>query len=50
VDPVRLAAIELAVSGAGRAQTASLLRAQFPGAELGAVLDDVFGATPGTVP
>jgi hypothetical protein len=42
-DPVRLAAIELAVSGADRAQTASSLRRSFPSADHDAVLDDVFG-------
>ena len=42
-DPLRLAAIELAVGGADRAQTAARLTDRFPGAELDAVLDDVFG-------
>jgi hypothetical protein len=42
-DPVRLAAIELAVGGAGRIETADRLADRFPGAELDAVLDDVFG-------
>jgi hypothetical protein len=42
-DPARLAAIELAVSGADRAETAAQLRECFPEAELDAVLDDVFG-------
>jgi hypothetical protein len=42
-DPVRLAAIELAVAGADRAETAVLLSARFPEAELDVVLDDVFG-------
>jgi len=42
-DPVRLAAIELAVGGADRAQTAARLSDRFPGADLGAILDDVFG-------
>ena len=42
-DPVRLAAIELAVSGADRAQAAVRLHDRFPDAELDAVLDDVFG-------
>jgi hypothetical protein len=41
-DPVRLAAIELAVGGAGRAEAAELLAQRFPGAELELVLDDVF--------
>lgn len=42
-DPMRLAAIELAVSGAGRAETAEHLRARFPDADPAAVLADVFG-------
>jgi hypothetical protein len=42
-DPVRLAAIELAVSGANRSETAGRLRDRFPGVALDAVLDDVFG-------
>jgi hypothetical protein len=42
-NPVRLAAIELAVSGASRADTAERLREQFPDTHLDAVLDDVFG-------
>jgi hypothetical protein len=42
-DPVRLAAIELAVGGADRAETAARLADRFPGAELDLVLDDVFG-------
>jgi hypothetical protein len=42
-DPVRLAAIELAVSGCDRAQTAARLRERFPGADLAPVLADVFG-------
>jgi hypothetical protein len=41
--PARLAAIELAVSGASRADTATHLRERFPDEELDAVLDDVFG-------
>jgi hypothetical protein len=49
-DPIRLAAIELAVSGSDRAETAIRLHDRFPGADLDPVLDDVFGATPGTVP
>jgi hypothetical protein len=42
-DPVRLAAIELAVGGADRAQTAARLADRFPGASLDAILADVFG-------
>jgi hypothetical protein len=42
-NPVRLAAIELAVAGASRPETAERLRERFPDAELDAVLDDVFG-------
>ena len=41
-DPVRLAAIELAVGGADRAQAAAHLSEHFPGADLTAALDDVF--------
>lgn len=48
-DPVRLAAIELAVSGSNRAETAMRLRDRFPDADVNRVLDDVFGAPPGTV-
>ena len=43
-DPARLAAIELAVSGADREQTGAELRRRFPGASVDAVLDDVFGS------
>lgn len=43
LDPVRLAAIELAVSGCDRAQTAARLHECFPDADLTAVLSDVFG-------
>ena len=42
-DPVRLAAIELAVASEERDQTAATLHERFPGAELDPVLDDVFG-------
>ena len=42
-DPIRLAAIELAVAGHDRDQTAVRLRDRHPDAELDAVLDDVFG-------
>jgi hypothetical protein len=42
-DPVRLTAIELAVAGSDREQTAIALRERYPEAELDAVLDDVFG-------
>jgi|KBSSwiStaDraftv2_1062776.scaffolds.fasta_scaffold392682_2 hypothetical protein len=42
-DPVRLAAIELAVSGSDREQTAARLRERYDAADLDAVLDDVFG-------
>jgi hypothetical protein len=42
-DPVRLAAIELAVAGSDRDQTAVRLRDRYPDAELETVLDDVFG-------
>jgi len=41
-DPVRIAAIELAVSGCDRHEAAARLRERFPAAELGPVLDDVF--------
>jgi hypothetical protein len=41
-DPVRLAAIELAVSGCDRAQAAARLRDRFPDTDLTAVLADVF--------
>jgi hypothetical protein len=41
-DPVRLAAIELAVGGAGRDEAAIRLAQRFPGADLAAVLEDVF--------
>ena len=41
-DPVRLAAIELAVSGADRAEAAAQLRRRFPDADLAPVLADVF--------
>lgn len=43
-DPVRLAAIELAVAGHDRDQALTRLRARFPGTDLGPVLADVFGA------
>jgi hypothetical protein len=49
-DPIRLAAIELAVAGLDREQTAMRLRDRYPDADLDPILDDVFGATPGTVP
>ncbi len=49
-DPIRLAAIELAVSGSDRAETTVRLHDRFPGADLDPVLDDVFGRTEGTVP
>jgi hypothetical protein len=49
-DPIRLAAIELAVSGSDRAETTMRLHHRFPDADLDPILDDVFGATPGTVP
>ena len=49
-DPIRLAAIELAVSGSDRTETAMRLHDRFPGADVDPVLDDVYGATPGTVP
>ena len=42
-DPVRLAAIELAVAGHSRDQALARLRARFPGTDLGPVLDDVYG-------
>lgn len=42
-DPIRLAAIELAVAGSTREQTAMRLRDRYPDAELDPVLDDVFG-------
>src|SRR5436190_17668265 len=42
-DPMRLAAIELAVAGSDREQTAMRLRDRYPHADLNAVLDDVFG-------
>jgi hypothetical protein len=42
-SPSRLAAIEMAVSGASRAQAAERLSVQFPGADLAPVLDDVYG-------
>ncbi|TML03637.1 MAG: hypothetical protein E6G41_13445 [Actinobacteria bacterium] len=42
-DPIRLAAIELAVAGSTRDQTAMRLRDRYPDAELDPVLDDVFG-------
>ena len=42
-DPVRLAAIELAVSGADRTEAAAQLRRRFPAADLEPALDDVFG-------
>jgi hypothetical protein len=41
-DPARLAAIELAVSGCSRAETAERLRERFPDTDVDAVLDDVF--------
>jgi hypothetical protein len=49
-DPVRLAAIELAVAGWDREETATRLRDRYPDSDLGLILDDVFGATGGTVP
>jgi hypothetical protein len=49
-DPIRLTAIELAVAGSDREQTAVRLRDSYPDADLDPILDDVFGATPGTVP
>jgi hypothetical protein len=42
VDPVRVAAIELAVAGYDRAQAESRLRQRFPGADLAPVLADVY--------
>jgi hypothetical protein len=42
-DPVRLTAIELAVAGSDREQTAIVLRERYPDSDLEAVLDDVFG-------
>ena len=42
-DPVRLAAIELALAGHDRNQAQTRLHARFPGADLRAVLADVFG-------
>jgi hypothetical protein len=42
-DPVRLFAIELAVAGSDRDQSAVRLRERFPGADVDAVLADVFG-------
>ena len=42
-SPARLAAIEMAVSGATRAQAAQRLPSQFPGLDLTLVLDDVYG-------
>jgi hypothetical protein len=42
-DPIRLAAIELAVAGSDREQTAMGLRDRYPDADLEPVLDDVFG-------
>jgi hypothetical protein len=41
-DPLRVAAIELAVAGYDRAQAETRLRARFPDADLAAVLADVF--------
>jgi hypothetical protein len=49
-DPARLAAIELAVGGADRMEATARLADRFPGSDLAAVLDDVFGRTEGTVP
>jgi hypothetical protein len=42
-DPIRLAAIELAVAGSDREQTAGHLRDRYPDADVEPVLDDVFG-------
>jgi len=42
VDPVRVAAIELAVAGYDRAQAESRLRQRFPGTDLAPVLADVY--------
>jgi hypothetical protein len=44
-SPARLAAIELAISGATRGQAVEQLGAQFPGVDLEPVLDDVYGPT-----
>ena len=41
-DPVRIAAIELAVGGCDRAQATARLRERFPAADLGPILADVF--------
>ena len=41
-DPLRVAAIELAVAGYDRAQAESRLRQRFPGADLAQVLADVY--------
>jgi hypothetical protein len=41
--PARLSAIELAVSGSDREQTAILLRERYPDADVEPILDDVFG-------
>jgi hypothetical protein len=41
-DPVRVAAIELAVAGYDRAQAETRLRQRFPAADLAPVLADVF--------
>jgi len=41
-DPLRVAAIELAVAGYDRAQAESRLRQRFPGADLAPVLADVY--------
>lgn len=41
-DPVRVAAIELAVAGYDRAQAQTRLRQRFPDADLAAVLADVY--------
>ena len=49
-DAIRLAAIELAVARSDREETATRLRDRYPDADLGPILDDVFGATGGTVP
>jgi hypothetical protein len=42
-DPIRLAAIELAVAGSDREQTAVRLHDRYPDADLNPILDDVFG-------
>jgi hypothetical protein len=42
-SPARLAAIEVAISGATREQAVEQLGAQFPGLDLEPVLDDVYG-------